>query len=131
MQPSLSRTSSNAVGTVTVVLVSFPRQTQVASSPRVSNAHDYHIFSLFKVVDLMLRLPEAMQRQLSDAISIIGKYDFPAKWMDLFPYMVSKFASGDFHVINGVLRTANPLFKRYKLIFILCFSFSHTKQISL
>jgi exportin-2 (importin alpha re-exporter) len=60
----------------------------------------------------MLRLPEAMQKQLSDAISIIGKYDFPGKWMDLFPYMASKFATGQFHIINGVLRTANPLFKR-------------------
>lgn len=60
----------------------------------------------------MLRLPEAMQKQLSDAIATIGKYDFPGKWMDLFPTMTAKFASGDFHVINGVLRTANPLFKR-------------------
>lgn len=64
------------------------------------------------VVDLMLRLPEAMQRQLSDAVAIIGKHDFPMHWMDLFPNMASKFAAGDFHVINGVLRTANPLFKR-------------------
>ena len=50
--------------------------------------------------------------QLSDAISIIGREDFPAKWPDLLTEMVSKFESGDFHIINGVLRTAHSIFKR-------------------
>lgn len=51
--------------------------------------------------------------QLSDAISIIGREDFPKKWPDLLPEMVSKFETGDFNVINGVLHTAHSLFKRY------------------
>lgn len=51
--------------------------------------------------------------QLSDAISIIGREDFPQKWPDLLTEMVNRFQSGDFHVINGVLRTAHSLFKRY------------------
>lgn len=50
--------------------------------------------------------------QLSDAISIIGREDFPQKWPDLLTEMVNRFQSGDFHVINGVLRTAHSLFKR-------------------
>ena len=54
--------------------------------------------------------------QLSDAISIIGREDFPDKWPDLIPEMVSKFETGDFHVINGVLRTGHSLFKRYTII---------------
>ncbi len=53
--------------------------------------------------------------QLSDAISIIGREDFPEKWPDLLKEMVSKFSSGDFNVINGVLRTAHSIFKRYGL----------------
>jgi exportin-2 (importin alpha re-exporter) len=60
----------------------------------------------------MLRMPENLQKQLSDAITIIGKHDFPSKWMELFPKMSTTFLSSDFHAINGVLRTANPLFKR-------------------
>ena len=52
--------------------------------------------------------------KVSEAILTIGKYDFPSKWMNLFPYMASTFSSGDFNVINGVLRTAKPLFKRYE-----------------
>lgn len=50
--------------------------------------------------------------QLSDAISIIGSEDFPDKWPGLIQEMVSKFETGDFNIINGVLRTAHSLFKK-------------------
>ncbi|KAG8240424.1 hypothetical protein J437_LFUL003138 [Ladona fulva] len=66
------------------------------------------------IVDLMLRSPESIQRQLSDAVSQIGRHDFPDKWPGLITQMVEKFNSGDFYVINGVLRTAHSLFKRYR-----------------
>uniref|UniRef100_A0A3Q2VJ66 Exportin-2 n=1 Tax=Haplochromis burtoni TaxID=8153 RepID=A0A3Q2VJ66_HAPBU len=66
------------------------------------------------IVNLMLSSPEQIQKQLSDAISIIGREDFPQKWPDLLTEMVTRFRSGDFHIINGVLRTAHSLFKRYR-----------------
>ncbi|KAL3867833.1 hypothetical protein ACJMK2_040679 [Sinanodonta woodiana] len=66
------------------------------------------------IVGLMLKSPEQIQKQLSDAISIIGREDFPKDWPDLIAEMVSKFQTGDFHIINGVLRTAHSLFKRYR-----------------
>uniref|UniRef100_A0A673L980 Exportin-2 n=1 Tax=Sinocyclocheilus rhinocerous TaxID=307959 RepID=A0A673L980_9TELE len=66
------------------------------------------------IVNLMLTSPEQIQKQLSDAISIIGREDFPQKWPDLLTEMVTRFQSGDFHIINGVLRTAHSLFKRYR-----------------
>uniref|UniRef100_A0A668U0J5 Exportin-2 n=1 Tax=Oreochromis aureus TaxID=47969 RepID=A0A668U0J5_OREAU len=66
------------------------------------------------IVNLMLSSPEQIQKQLSDAISIIGREDFPQKWPDLLTEMVARFRSGDFHIINGVLRTAHSLFKRYR-----------------
>lgn len=69
------------------------------------------------IVTLMLRSSAAIQKQLSDAVSIIGKYDFPKKWPQLIDEMVEKFASGDFHVINGVLQTAHSIFKRYRFEF--------------
>ncbi|XP_014473995.1 PREDICTED: exportin-2 isoform X2 [Dinoponera quadriceps] len=65
----------------------------------------------------MLRSPDSIQKQLSDAVSIIGKYDFPNKWPELIDQMVEKFNTGDFHVINGVLHTAHSLFKRYRYEF--------------
>nr|CAI5867494.1 unnamed protein product [Callosobruchus analis] len=69
------------------------------------------------IVTLMLTSPESIQKQLSDAISIIGKTDFPLKWPELITQMVEKFSTGDFHVINGVLRTAHSLFKKYRYEF--------------
>ena len=66
------------------------------------------------IVGLMLKNPESIQRQLSDAITIIGQEDFPGNWKDLIPEMVSHFRSGDFYQINGVLRTAHSLTKRYR-----------------
>ncbi|KAK7791230.1 hypothetical protein R5R35_001387 [Gryllus longicercus] len=69
------------------------------------------------IVNLMLSSPEAIQKQLSESVSIIGKHDFPNKWPDLLSQMVEKFATGDFHIINGVLHTAHSLFKRYRFEF--------------
>lgn len=66
------------------------------------------------IVGLMLSTPEGIQRQLSDAITIIGREDFPGKWAGLLGEMVEQFKSGDFHQINGVLRTAHSLTKRYR-----------------
>lgn len=66
------------------------------------------------IVELMLTSPEQIQRQLSDAISIISKEDFPDKWENLLTDMVQKFNTGDFHIINGILRTAHSIFKRYR-----------------
>lgn len=65
----------------------------------------------------MLKSTPSIQKQLSDAVSIIGKYDFPEKWPQLIDEMVEKFGSGDFHIINGVLQTAHSIFKRYRYEF--------------
>lgn len=67
-----------------------------------------------EIVELMLRSPEKLQKQLSDAVSVIGREDFPHKWTNLLPELVAKFKQGDFHQINGVLQTAHSLFKRYR-----------------
>ncbi|OXA64637.1 Exportin-2 [Folsomia candida] len=68
-----------------------------------------------QIVELMLKSPEAIQRQLSDAISAIGRYDFPQQWSSLMPTLVAKLGgTDDFHVINGVLQTCHSLFKRYR-----------------
>ncbi|XP_001606668.1 exportin-2 [Nasonia vitripennis] len=69
------------------------------------------------IINLMLHSPDAIQKQLSDAVSVIGKHDFPDKWPELIDQMVGFFNTGDFHVINGVLHTAHSLFKRYRYEF--------------
>ena len=55
--------------------------------------------------------PRPIQMQISEAISIIASVDFPAAWSNLLPQLVSKFNTPD---VNGVLLTANSLFKRFR-----------------
>jgi len=69
------------------------------------------------IIDLMLKSPVPIQKQLSAAIAIIGQEDFPAKWPNLVNDMVTKFQSGDFHIINGVLQTAYSIFEKYAIEF--------------
>ncbi|RDD37617.1 Exportin-2 [Trichoplax sp. H2] len=66
------------------------------------------------IVNLMLSSPEMIQRQLSDTISIIGREDFPGNWLGLMPEILEKIKSNNLNVINGILRTAHSLFKRYR-----------------
>jgi exportin-2 (importin alpha re-exporter) len=66
------------------------------------------------IPELMLTSPEQIQLQLSDAISIISKEDFPDKWPDLLPTLKRQLQNSEFSVTNGVLRTAHSIFKRYR-----------------
>jgi len=69
------------------------------------------------IVDLMLSSPVPVQKQLSQAIAIVGQHDFPAQWQDLINNLVTKFQTGDFHIINGVLQTAYSIFEKYSIEF--------------
>jgi len=69
------------------------------------------------IVDLMLKSPSGIQKQLSQAIALIGAQDFPAKWQNLVTDMVQRFKTGDFHLINGVLQTAHSIFEKYSIEF--------------
>ena len=64
------------------------------------------------LVDLMLKSPPQIQRQLSEAVSFIAEQDFPHKWESLLQELVQRLQVQDFHVINGVLQTAHSIFKR-------------------
>lgn len=47
-------------------------------------------------------------------------YIITERWQTLLPDMVAKFASRDLHVINGVLRSANAILKRFRCVSRLC-----------
>jgi len=69
------------------------------------------------IIRLMLKNPEALQRQLSDAISIIGREDFPEKWENLLPEMIDRIQNGTIQEVSGILQTAHSLFKRFRYSF--------------
>ena len=68
------------------------------------------------ILNLMCAVPNDVQKQLSEALTIISAHDFPEKWPGLLPDMVTKFTSQDLHIINGVLRSANAIMKRFRYV---------------
>ncbi|KAJ0394174.1 hypothetical protein P43SY_008448 [Pythium insidiosum] len=70
------------------------------------------------IVELMCRMPETIQKQLIEALATIGEYDFPHAWQTLLAELVAKLkVETDWQVRNGVLMTANTIFKRFRNVF--------------
>lgn len=68
------------------------------------------------LVELMCTVPPQIQAQISETISLIATVDFPDKWDNLLPELIQKFNSPDLAVVNGVLMTANSIFKRFRYV---------------
>jgi len=66
------------------------------------------------LVSFMLSLPKTMRNQISEIITIIADYDFPEKWPGLIQDLVQNLNPNDFTVNNGILQTAESLFKRWR-----------------
>lgn len=67
------------------------------------------------IVQLMLSSPKQAQAQLSQALAIISKEDFPDQWKSLLPELVSKLGTQDHKQTIGVLETVHSIFFRYRL----------------
>lgn len=69
------------------------------------------------ITKFMLESPAHIQRQLSEAITIIGQNDFPEKWPTLIVELETFLKTSlnqNFHSILGVLQTAHSIFRRYR-----------------
>ncbi|OVA14719.1 Importin-beta [Macleaya cordata] len=67
------------------------------------------------IVPLMLSSGPRIQSQLSEALAVIGKHDFPQSWPALLPELVSNLRqANDYSSINGILGTANSIFKKFR-----------------
>lgn len=70
------------------------------------------------VVSMMLSTPPKIQSQLSEALAMISKHDFPKKWGSLLPELVASLKNAsDYSVINGVLQTVNSIFKQFRYLY--------------
>ncbi|KAH7543010.1 hypothetical protein FEM48_Zijuj02G0137200 [Ziziphus jujuba var. spinosa] len=73
------------------------------------------------IVSLMLSSAPRIQSQLSEALAIIGNHDFPRSWPALLPELVSSLhkasQASDYASINGILGTANSIFKKFRYQF--------------
>lgn len=73
------------------------------------------------IVSLMLKSSPKIQSQLSEALAVIGKHDFPKAWQTLLPELVANLdtltQANDYASVNGVLATINSLFKKFRYQF--------------
>ncbi|PKI40476.1 hypothetical protein CRG98_039112, partial [Punica granatum] len=87
-----------------------------ADTTRILDPEKDQIKSL--IVPLMLSSSPRIQSQLSEALAVISKHDFPQSWPNLLPDLVSNLqkasASSDYTSINGILGTANSIFKKFR-----------------
>ncbi|XP_010512821.1 PREDICTED: exportin-2-like [Camelina sativa] len=70
------------------------------------------------IVSLMLSSSPRIQSQLSEALAVIGKHDFPKSWPALLPELIANLKNaaiaGDYASINGILGTASSIFKKFR-----------------
>ncbi|KAK7338072.1 hypothetical protein VNO77_18670 [Canavalia gladiata] len=70
------------------------------------------------IVPLMLSAAPKIQSQLSEALAVIGKHDFPKYWPALLPELISNLQkasqASDYASVNGILGTANSIFNKFR-----------------
>lgn len=67
------------------------------------------------ILNLMCSAPIGnIQSTLSEVVCIIGEYDFHKDWPNLISDMVQKLNTNDFNIIQGVLKTADSIFRKYR-----------------
>lgn len=70
-----------------------------------------------EIVGLMIMLPDSLQIQIGEAISLIAESEFPNLWGGLIDELVSKLTLDDLVVNKGVLKVAHSIFKRWRPLF--------------
>lgn len=69
------------------------------------------------ITQFMLDSPSHIQRQLSEAITIIGQSDFPSKWPNLLTELKTSLKNSQdqrYDRVHGILQTAHSIFRRYR-----------------
>ncbi|CDF89744.1 ZYBA0S05-00716g1_1 [Zygosaccharomyces bailii CLIB 213] len=70
-----------------------------------------------EIVPLMISLPNNLQIQIGEAISVIADSDFPSAWPTLLNELASRLSSDDMITNKGVLIVAHSIFKRWRPLF--------------
>lgn len=69
------------------------------------------------IVPLMLSSSARIQSQLSEALAVISKHDFPKQWPALLPDLVANLQkasqASDYASVNGILGTADSIFGKF------------------
>ncbi|PVH17175.1 uncharacterized protein CXQ87_000056 [Candidozyma duobushaemuli] len=70
-----------------------------------------------EILNVMIKLPNNLQVQLGETISIIAESDFPHNWGNLIDDLVAKLSPEDFVLNRGILIVAHSIFKKWRPLF--------------
>lgn len=70
-----------------------------------------------EILNVMIKLPNNLQIQLGETISIIAELDFPHNWSNLIDDLVAKLSPDDFVLNRGILLVAHSIFKKWRPLF--------------
>lgn len=70
-----------------------------------------------EILNTMIKLPNNLQIQLGETISIIAELDFPHNWPNLIDDLVAKLSPDDFVLNKGILLVAHSIFKKWRPLF--------------
>lgn len=70
-----------------------------------------------EILNVMIKMPNNLQVQLGETISIIAELDFPHRWENLIDDLVAKLSVDDFVLNKGILLVAHSIFKKWRPLF--------------
>lgn len=70
-----------------------------------------------EIIDVMIKLPNNLQIQIGESISLIAESDFPNNWTNLIDELISKLSNEDFILNKGILLVAHSIFKKWRPLF--------------
>lgn len=70
-----------------------------------------------ETLNIMIKLPNTLQVQLGETISLIAELDFPQRWPNLIDDLVAKLSPDDFVLNKSILLVAHSIFKKWRPLF--------------
>lgn len=70
-----------------------------------------------EILNVMIKMPNNLQVQLGETISLIAELDFPHRWENLIDDLVAKLSAEDFVLNKGILLVAHSIFKKWRPLF--------------
>ncbi|EMG45589.1 CSE1 Importin alpha re-exporter [Candida maltosa Xu316] len=70
-----------------------------------------------EILDIMIQLPNQLQVQIGEAITLIAESDFPHNWPNLIDNLVTKLSLTDFVNNKAILLVSHSIFKKWRPLF--------------
>ncbi|KAK6460649.1 CAS specific exportin for Srp1p required for accurate mitotic chromosome segregation [Scheffersomyces coipomensis] len=70
-----------------------------------------------EIIDIMIKLPQNLQIQIGESITLIAESEFPKNWNTLIDQLISKLSITDFFVNKSILLVCHSIFKKWRSLF--------------